>query len=203
MNGCIFIETRERTGLSEIFERHLQYVPDLYPMAVCSKFNEHQFKDYDKIIIDHPANISVYNYMLTSCNFWGKIPFDKVLICEHDSGILREGIEEFEQWDYVGAPWWFQSWGGNGGFSWRSVEVMKTICQVVKYNPSMGQEDLFFCNEMQKSDQFKMAPHLVCSKFSVETVFNMGTFGYHFGGDAKRLLSKNQISKIKNQYAKV
>ena len=95
MNGCVFIETRDKPGLTKIFEDHLKFVPELCPLVICSKKNEYQFKDFDKLIIDHPLNICVHNYMMTTVKFWDKILFDKVLICEHESGILREGIEEF------------------------------------------------------------------------------------------------------------
>ncbi len=197
MTGVVFIETRNKPGLAKIFEDHLKFVPSLSPFVFCSKENEYQFKDYDKLIIDHPVNITDYNYMMTSVKFWNKIPFDKVLICEHESGILREGIEEFLEWDYVGAPWWFQKYGGNGGFSFRSVNAMKSICESVQYT-GRGNEDSFFCDQMYGSTMFKLAPREVCEKFSVETVYKLGTFGYHLGSDARRMLSANEINKILN-----
>lgn len=198
MNGIVFIETRDLPGLANIFEDHIKFVPELDPVVICSKQNAYQFKGFKKIIIDHPKNIREYNLMITNSTFWEKLQFKKVLICEHESGILRKGIEEFYEWDYVGAPWWFQNYGGNGGFSFRNVKVMGDICRIKKYYISDGNEDVYFCNVMRNYNM-KLAPKNVCERFSVETVFKLGTFGYHLGSDAKRMLSNAEINKIKCQ----
>ena len=76
---------------------------------------------------------------------------------------------------------------------------MKSICESVKYT-GRGNEDSFFCDQMFESMMFKLAPLKVCKKFSVETVYKLGSFGYHFGSDAKRMLSDIKINKILNQY---
>ena len=118
---------------------------------------------------------------------------------EHESGILRNGLDEFIEWDYVGAPWWFQKYGGNGGFSWRSVKAMKDICKAYSYT-GKGQEDTYFCNVMNQSKYFRLAPRKVCERFSVETVYKLGSFGYHFGKDAKLMLRPWEMDKILQQY---
>ena len=142
MNGIVFIETRDKPGLARIFEDHLKFVPELDPLVFCSDDNAYQFKGFNKVIIDHPGNISEYNSMITDAAFWGKIPFNKVLICEHESGILRKGIEEFYEWDYVGAPWKFQYHGGNGGLSLRNPGAMFKTIMRRPYNLTLGYEDV-------------------------------------------------------------
>lgn len=171
--GIVFIETRNKPKLREKFEAHLEYV-DLEPFVICSTENKHQFKGYKKAIVPNPGINRAYNHMITMPDFWRLMPFNKVLICEHDSGILRKGIEEFYEWDYVGAPWKFQHHGGNGGFSWRNVHAMIDISRknTIRYE----NEDVFFCNHM---NGWKLAPREVCERFSVETIFRLGTFGYH------------------------
>lgn len=189
--GIIFIETRNFPSLRQIFEEHIKYV-DLEPLVVCSFENHEQFDGYQKILIKNPNNNKAYNQMITQSDFWKKIPFDKVLICERESGILRRGIEEFYEWDYVGAPWKFQQHGGNGGFSWRSVQAMIDISS--KFRIGGENEDVFFCNHMKG---WKLAPRGVCARFSMETIYQEGTFGLHA---IENYFPKEICKKIYNQY---
>lgn len=202
MNGFVFIETRRLAGLHmKVSEfRHFTGWPGL---VVCSEKNKDLFCEVDdKMIIPEIKSLQEYNVFMTNKEFWKELPFDKVLICQHDSGILREGIDEFLEWDYVGAPWTFQGCGGNGGFSLRTRQVMYDICDGARYSASLGYEDLFFCNIMHYSN-YKLAPREVCEKFSVECIFKTGTLGYHFGGDSDRFLSREQKKIILGQYERM
>lgn len=191
--GIVFIETRPYPGLKEIFEAHLRFV-DLEPLIVCSDLNAYQFNGYEKIIIDNPGSNRAYNQMITHTSFWQRIQFDKVLICERESRILREGIDEFYEWDYVGAPWKFQQHGGNGGFSWRSVKAMIDISS--RYRIGSENEDVFFCNHM---NGWKLAPREICARFSMETIYQEGTFGLHA---IDKYFPVDVCEKIYNQYNK-
>ena len=127
-----------------------------------------------------------YNRLLTTPSFWEQfIHHDKVLIFQHDSGILRKGIEYFLEWDYVGAPWKVNApWarpdraGGNGGFSLRCPKKSLDLCSKFPYSGRYGNEDVYFTHHLEKVGG-KVAPYKVCKKFSVETEYQTGTFGYH------------------------
>jgi hypothetical protein len=136
-----------------------------------------------------------YNSVLTNPSFWRGCIFDRVLIFQHDSGLLKSGIEEFLEWDYIGAPWKFQEHGGNGGLSIRNPRVMFNICQKFKYNHECN-EDVWFCNKMKELNM-NIAPREVCSMFSVESIYKTGTLGYHA---MDKYLSKIQVETILNQY---
>lgn len=189
--GIVFIETRNFPNLRQIWEDHLQYV-DLEPLVICSKENSFQFFGYKQIIIDNPGNNRAYNQVVTHPSFWRQIPFDKILICERESAILRKGIEEFYEWDYVGAPWKFQQHGGNGGFSWRSVKAMIDISS--RYRIGSENEDVFFCNHFSG---WRLASRDVCTKFSMECIYHEGTFGYHA---ISNYFPADVVNKIVNQY---
>lgn len=191
--AIVFIETRNFPDLRKIFEDHLEFV-DLEPFVICSKENYHQFFGYKQLIVNNPGSHRAYNQMITSPDFWKQIPYDKILICERESGILRKGIEEFFEWDYVGAPWRFQTHGGNGGFSWRSVSAMIDISS--RYRIGSENEDVFFCNHM---NGWKLATRDVCSRFSMETIYQEGTFGLHA---IERYFPLQICEKIYNQYNK-
>ena len=125
---------------------------------------------------------------------------------QHDSGLLREGIEEFLQWDYVGAPWKESAFwahpkrkGGNGGLSLRNPKKALDLCQIRPNGPNIGKEDVYFTKylELVKGN---VAPYEVCRKFSCETVFELGTLGYH---NISTHLSMDQCEKIMHQYDKL
>lgn len=139
-----------------------------------------------------------FNALMTNRALWEMIPFDKVLIFQQDANLLRDGIEEFMEWDYVGAPWGFQQHGGNGGLSLRSKEIMLKIIDAIPYQgPGVhGYEDVYFCNHMEKVGG-KLAPREICEKFSVESIFKMGTLGYHA---IEKYLNHDQVKQIKSQY---
>lgn len=141
-------------------------------------------------------SINDYNKFLTDIRFWKEILFDKVLIFQHDSALLRKGIEEFIEWDYVGAPWRFQEHGGNGGLSFRSREAMIWCINQKPWDPSLGNEDVYFSN-LLKDSPFKLAPRDVCEKFSCESIYKEGTLGYHA---IEKYLTPEEVIKIKTQY---
>lgn len=180
--GAVIVENRN-INVSEIIERHNKFLP----------------KDWEVLhISDVPIkNAMDYNLLLTSPEFWESLPFDKVLIFQHDSGLLREGIEEFLQWDYIGAPWKFSPYVGNGGLSLRTKEIM---LKVIAYEPysvfQHGNEDVYFANRINKVGG-RIAPICEAKKFAVETMFELGTLGYHA---PNKYLTIGQYNEILNQY---
>ena len=155
-------------------------------------------KDWQIIhIVPNYKTMKDYNALLTSPEFWESIEYDSVLIFQHDSGLLREGIEEFLEWDYIGA--WIKNIPGcmNGGLSIRNPKVMYDICTKFPYQGMAvdGNEDIYFCNRMRELG-YKMPDKETCNRFSVETEFAYGSLGYH----AINKYHKN-YKLILNQYA--
>lgn len=144
-------------------------------------------------------NIEEYQLYLLTINFWKKLSgYDKVLIFQNDSEILRSGIEEFLNYSFVGAPW-KESFkgntpdrrGGNGGISVRDVkshiQVLKT-----KKRPPVTWEDVWFSHNLPN-----VAPYEVCKNFSTESVFQLGTMCAHA---IDKHLTKEQCQMIRIQY---
>lgn len=191
---CI-IETRHFENLSRIIDDHLSKLPENDLFIFHGKHNKYLFGNrkakYQEVRVE---TLRDYNTLLTSTVFWDRfLTYDHVLIFQTDSMILKEGIENFYPYDYVGAPWKFQYHGGNGGLSLRSPKVMYETLMRIPYNYGLGYEDVYFCNHMKG----KLAPRRVCEKFSVETIFQLDTLGYHA---IENYLSKQQCDEIKNQY---
>tara|TARA_Y100001934_G_C12257935_1_gene728480 strand:- start:413 stop:1258 length:846 start_codon:yes stop_codon:yes gene_type:complete len=99
--------------------------------------------DYNNI------NRNTYNSILSSKLFWEKLYGDKILIYQEDSFIFRDNIEEFLEYDYVGAPWVLSNVSeywlpkkvdynkldimvGNGGLSLRTRKCMLDVISTIK-----------------------------------------------------------------------
>lgn len=186
MNAVLIVENRPHIDAKKILRDHKKYLSD----------------DWETLWDPSPSikSASDYNRLLTSENFWRKlIKYDRVLICQHDSGLLREGIEEFMKWSYVGAPWkvdapWNPGQGGNGGLSLRCPKESLRTIQIRPYDPKWGNEDCWFSRFMDG-----VAPRSVCQQFSVETEFKLGTLGYHA---ISKYLSDKECQLIISQYGK-
>jgi len=185
MKKCaIIVENRPLPNLSNIIASHMDYLPNWNLMHIS----------------DVPIkNGHDYNALMTDYQFWANLRYDKVLIFQHDSMILREGIEEFLDYSYVGSPWKADApWntkdrrGGNGGFSIRDVKEHVKILSRLRYSPNQGNEDVFYSQNLTN-----VAPYEVCVKFGVETEFKLGALGYHA---IDKHLTENECSQIINQY---
>lgn len=99
-------------------------------------------------IINRPIrSIEEYSsFMIKELNQYVKTEY--VLVIQYDGFILNPDAwtDEFIQYDYIGAPWWYDDGKnvGNGGFSLRSrklLEILATDPHIVETHP----EDHHIC----------------------------------------------------------
>ena len=140
-----------------------------------------------------------YNKLLKSSSFWQNLKdsgVSKIFLFQTDSIMLRHGIDEFMQWDYIGAPWhmqegaasgaWLQRFQrngillegvGNGGVSLRTVSMMLKISEKYSNKGSNAfNEDTFFAHNCEKlskdatldGDGCKLADRKSAYSFAVE-----------------------------------
>jgi len=132
---------------------------------------------YRNIGVDNFTNIEHSEYM-ESNKFWGNVIGKKALIFQTDSLLLRSGIDEFLEYDYIGAPWRKPKEGqlvGNGGLSLRSVTKMVEICY--KYAPTEQiWEDIFFIKHLKGHG---VADYETAKRFSMEDVYSNNPLGVH------------------------
>jgi hypothetical protein len=144
-------------------------------------------------------HIDIYNDILKNINFWNNLQAEKVLIIQDDGIILREGCEDFLDYDYIGAPWidgagneYLKSnvnreMVGNGGLSIRNVNIMKQIVTTFEkeknllffQNINRLPEDAYFCMCLSKMNNIKMPLLEIASRFASEQIINMKTLGIH------------------------
>jgi len=164
----------------------------------CSLESNSCVNDVEKIII--PNNID-YNHILKDKSFWDSIEYEYVLIFQHDSFVLRSGIEDFYGYDYIGAPWFwaygdykdkrykdlkdFKN-GGNGGFSLRRTQAMIDI--INSNPPDYEYEDMYFSNAL-KND----IPLDIKKSFAVESIYSPNPLGVH---QIHKYLKEEEIIKL-------
>lgn len=202
MNGAIIIETRI-LDFKKIIENHKRYLPDGWEITFFgSKQNEEIIeRDFPEIrFIRLPQDLTnnftadKYNRLITTKGFWLNVPYEKVLVFQHDSMLLRCCVDDFIEWDYIGAPWsHINIRGGNGGLSLRTKQKMIDIIDKITYDPAKdGNEDLYFCRYM-KIVGGKIAPKEIAQQFSVETVFYPTPVGCHA---PEKYLTKDQLKTL-------
>lgn len=141
-----------------------------------------------------------YCQLLMSQTFWESFHGEKILIYQEDSCIFGKNIDDFLEYDYIGAPWpkgqRDNSIGvGNGGFSLRSKAKMIEVIQTVHPNECILNEntiqyikrtclncipeDIYFTNSMIAKNIGMIAPWEIARKFSQETVESENPFGGH------------------------
>jgi hypothetical protein len=138
--------------------------------------------------------IGQYNKLLKSSLFW------KVLLdmgCEHalvfqtDTLLLKDNLDDYLQYDYIGAPWANNTSFtnkkmvnnvGNGGLSLRKTTTMIHIIEALKTKISTQSpdynEDIYFSFNC-KNLGYNIAPLDVASSFSVETYYHPSPMGMH------------------------
>lgn len=119
------------------------------------------------------------------------------LIFQHDGFVnnWRAWDKDWLQYDYIGAPWWYQDGMnvGNGGFSLRSkklMDILATDTNIKEHHP----EDHHICRTyrpyLEATYGIKFAPYEVAERFSFEGYMMPGEtvtdqFGVHGDFSAK------------------
>jgi hypothetical protein len=138
-----------------------------------------------------------YNSLKKSADTWRILNSETLLWIELDCLLVQQGIDDFLEWDYVGAPWHPEvaispnCRVGNGGLSLRKRSAMLRIAEDSKNNPAPNPspsviytEDMYFCINMQLCNQlqpgaFKIPDVETASQFSVESIYKPSPIGLH------------------------
>ena len=197
--AAVIVDTR-RLSLYQVITEHLFYLPKYTKLYIFSSEDNRHLQEMlnCEFHVVEVNDIRGYNKLLKSKNFWNKIKEENVLIFQEDSRLLREGIEDFYEYDYIGATWDFYPFVGNGGLSFRHKSAMLKVLEICNPENDIN-EDVYFswgCNVLK----LNLAPVNVANKFSCETQFHLGTLGYHA---IEKYLPLEQVNEIKNQYESI
>ena len=144
-------------------------------------------------------DINMYNKLLRSFLFYESISTETFLIFQTDSIIFsgnKKKINDFLEYDYVGAPWKSNQIVGNGGLSLRKKSKMIEILTNKPNKDDHENEDLYFSNY----DKINKPPFEKAKEFSVESTFYHSPFGIHRAWD---YLNKYEYRILKSKYPEI
>jgi hypothetical protein len=145
-------------------------------------------------------NQSTYSKFMASIEFWNLFTGEKILIYQEDSIIFKFNINDFIEWDYIGAPWPKDqndnpNCVGNGGFSLRTKQCMIDVINKISLENTpfesstnnyikacgmiLGPEDVYFSLNMIRYKIGKVADWDTAYKFSSESFANSNSLGGH------------------------
>jgi hypothetical protein len=150
-----------------------------------------------KVIKTDYDNLSSLKYsdMLMTRDFWDLLVGEKILIYQEDACIFKNNINDFLEWDYIGAPFDEINNHQNGGLSLRTrgamIDIIENAYPLDIINCKHGKnwmnvkkhdklpEDIFYTQHMKINTKWKLAPLSSAQLFSCENKFNCDSFGMH------------------------
>lgn len=205
-NCTVLVETREIPHLESILRIHLHHLSDAWEVVIfCSETNLSYIqniankisKNIQTKLIYKPINDIVdYNSLLLDPWLWDQLAkYDRVLFFQPDGFLLRHGIEDFLQYDYIGAPWKHNiavtpTNVGNGGFSLRNPKLCRKALDLFsntdlqtsyKYHliGNSLPEDVFFSIALDRLANSNLPDPHIASSFSAETAPYKQALGWH------------------------
>jgi len=193
---AVFLEFREFPHVEFLIRNAIMKIGPKWSFTVICGNNNCKFmidicknisKNIKIITLQKEINsINDYSNLLKTTEFWNYIKGDKVLIYQEDSFIFSNNIEEFSEYDYIGAPWREEILPinvGNGGFSLRTrramIDVIDTVNEEKTNKDEVISEDVFFSKHMQRLNIGKIADKDIALKFSTELIYSKDSFAGH------------------------
>lgn len=131
-----------------------------------------------------------YSRLIASSRFWQFVNADRVLIFQTDSVLCSLSpwrVDDFLEYDYVGAPWLVPYDGitvGNGGLSLRKVSTMQAVTHQFPFDGD-EHEDIYFSRALKAMQDsgapIRLPSSQVARTFAYETGLPpmLASFGVH------------------------
>jgi hypothetical protein len=201
---AVMIEPREHPAMEFVLKNFNDHLSDEWKFVV---FHGTKNKEYTKSICEkvfkpdriklvnlgvENLTISEYSSLFYKDILYSNIPTETFLIFQTDSiicGKYKDQIQQFLEYDYVGAPWAHDHVKGpgknirvgNGGLSLRKKSKMKEIvekCNHIKEGNHYISEDFIFSNGCGIVDLYKPTEDQA-KLFSIEETYHDQSFGLH------------------------
>ena len=205
--GVVFVETRSHTVLAWLVNDTLQKIPPTWGIRIAHTTQNADFVAalvarlpsgrvgallLDRGVLDIGVGSKKANGAMFSAAFYAALPFPKFLLMQTDSVICNTGdrsldiLRRVAAYDYAGSPWRAGTsmlhgaggFGGNGGFSWRSVAESTSVLRAKPPRPHEN-EDGYFSIKLGKRG--RAAPRALSCEFAFEQVRCAGEGVVPFG----------------------
>jgi hypothetical protein len=191
-NCAVIIEPRKHSFLPLVIKNFMFYLQENWGLIIFHGDNNEEYvkntvKEMGevKLINIGSGNLSKieYNKLLSSSEFYNELS-ENILIFQTDTFLRRNIPNEFLDYDYIGAPWFWSNPNyydgilvGNGGLSFRKKTAMLEIIRKYDKEESMN-EDVYFAIGLKK-EKLKIPDLKIASEFSVETIYHPNPVGLH------------------------
>ena len=236
-NETFYIEFRKFRHCEFIIRNVIIKLPDWSHTIICGNLNYEFMKKMANLISPNikivkldinNLNTAEYSRLLMSKEFWNNFKGEKLLLYQEDSYMFHNRIDEFLEYDYIGAPWPIhqdehvnqREYGvGNGGFSLRSKSKMIEVIEKINWEKdlTLGEnlkqymihtnnyiipEDVYFSKSLLEKNIGKVAPRNIALKFSQETQKSQDPLGGHnfYLADNYKLPNYNRLYLNNNDY---
>ncbi len=191
--ACI-IEPRKHPHLSYVIRNVMHFLDDSWGLCIVHgtenrAFVEEIIEGWGEVLLINcgKENLLYEDYVDFKCDpsFWQQIPSETILMFETDAIMLRSGIDEFLEYDWVGAPWIHSrrheklvgALVGNGGFSLRKKSAVLKILKEHPHPPGTS-SDMYYSKWMH-ADGYHVPPVRIAKKFSVEGLYFPKALAFH------------------------
>jgi hypothetical protein len=181
----IIIDTENLVLANHALKQSCRLFPTANVLALTN--NIESFAGFEKILIDKINTIEDYNKIII--NYVSDVVrTDFVLIIQFDGFVINPQCFHrlFYSYDYIGASWthFYTNTVGNGGFSLRSIKLLKAVKEISSLRKNNMSEDEFICRYarsiLEYDYKIKFAPPEIADLFSKENkILNNPTFGFH------------------------
>jgi hypothetical protein len=238
-NETFYIEFRKFRHCEFIIRNVIIKLPDWSHTIICGNLNYEFMKKMANLISPNikivkldinNLNTAEYSRLLMSKEFWNNFNGEKLLLYQEDSYMFHNRIDEFLEYDYIGAPWPIdqdehinqKEYGvGNGGFSLRSKSKMIEVIEKINWKKDLTlgsklkeymkntnnyiiPEDVYFSKSLLEKNIGKVAPRNIALNFSQETQKSPNPLGGHnfYLADNYTLPNYNRLYLNNDQYYK-
>ena len=187
--AAVLVETRPHFFVPKVIRNVMYFLGPRWNLHIICSESSHGYlrgalPDWEVDFIKVPGlrrrlSWGDYAAMKMSARFWTRFRESKVLIFEADSLLSGPNVEDFIDYDFVGAPCGRLDDGyiANGGLSLRTRQVMLDC--LLRFTPEPGiAEDVFFTNSVRALGG-AMPDYETATRFSVESVYTTHPVGVH------------------------
>jgi len=190
--NSIIIENRTVINFEQILKNHIYFLNkgnrnvkwglQIFHSESNENYIKNIVKDWSNVVLTkldiEDLDKKTHTKLLKTTEFWEMVKGETILNFQIDSLLLRDNIDDFLEYDFIGAPWTFPKEGkfvGNGGLSIRKKSKTIEYLKNNDYEEDIW-EDIFFIKNLNDEE---LPDILTAMQFSVEDIFYPYPVGLH------------------------
>ncbi len=190
--NSIIIENRVVINFEQILKNHIYFLNkgnrnvkwglQIFHSESNENYIKNIVKDWSNVVLTkldiEDLDKKTHTKLLKTTEFWEMVKGETILNFQIDSLLLRDNVDDFLDYDFIGAPWTFPKEGkfvGNGGLSVRKKSKTIEYLKNNDYEEDIW-EDIFFIKNLNDEE---LPDILTAMQFSVEDIFYPYPVGMH------------------------